>query len=139
MMPKEARGTRVITLAVSCPTLAHVPPIGNGTFVKCTYDEGPALYKTLGYHDYRKTQPDERLLMGQAGVGSVIGHDFYLCPLELGHAQMKPPTFDTLTGLNSPAKLDDVWMHMWYCVAFRKGLFWVRYDWLRVVSVEDVT
>lgn len=121
---REAFGHVEIVIPVAIATRGHEPPMPNGTFVEARYRDVP-----LQVHD--KLELDSELFKGitsvvlkDAGIGSVMGLEWYTPRLEMRRAQLDPSGFGPLSVLK------DVFRDMWYCVAFGAGFFWVRYDWL---------
>lgn len=114
----------------------HIVPIPAGVFVQTHLGAGVNMYTTLGEKRSKYQIPDdEKLTMGDAGVGSVVAHDWHLCPLELNSSEIDPPSYNTGDPSNPhAAKIHGVYEHMWYLVAFKKGLFWARWNWIEVIT-----
>lgn len=128
--PREARTEVEWTLPVTIGRVGHDPPIPRGTVVRCLYDH-VHLYDELEtererLHPY---PADRQVMMQDAGVGIVIDVAWHVEWLDLARAMNI--RFCSSTHRHH---LRDVNQEMWYYVAFRKGLFWARWNWLEVVT-----
>lgn len=122
-------------LACSITRRGHAVPIPNGTYVKCVYDRAIAnLYAKLGaaVAGDHLTPDFEKVQMKDAGVGSILDHSWHVCPLELSRARMSAPRCDA-NGQIGAAEIHGAYDDMYYLVAFVKGMFWARFDWVEVV------
>jgi hypothetical protein len=117
----------------------HKVPLVPGTFMVCSYRNSTIrLHQDLNRNVFVSNPiSDAELLMKDAGVGSIIGHQYYVCPLELHRATIKSPSYDHGMQARTPALVQDVYQNMWYLVSFLKGLYWVRYDWVTVIRTAD--
>ncbi len=123
------------TLPVTITRLGHEPIIPHGHAVKCIhgfvnlYDE---LNSEIDRNIPEMFLTERRATGAEAGVGLVFDHRYHVCPLELTKARLK---FDRG---KQKHHLEEVCEHLWYCVMFKKGHFWVRYDWLETLTMPVV-
>ena len=112
----------------------HNPPIEKGTFVKPAWEGNVMLYADLEEEKRNEHEAtlsfEKRVMMKDAGVGIVIDHRWYVSPLEFTRVRIDP-VYDSHK--NVPHVID-VTEDMWYCVAFKKWLFWLRYNWVEIVD-----
>ena len=126
---------------VSCTITrrGHKKPIPNGTLVVCNKPWAHvALILDLKENVFvgrreRGIVEEQELYMNEAGVGSIIDHAWHTCPLELCRANFTPPNYDYKAHQTVPAKLTNVYEDMYYYVAFLKGMYWARWDWIDVL------
>lgn len=128
--PREASSEGTLTLECTINQVGHTPPIPNGTFVKCVHDTSNSFMRTELPEKVHIEVPEEKLTMSEAGVGSVIDHAWHVEPLEMCKAELSP--FGSV-GWSKPPHLRNVTRHMWYLIAFRKGFFWARWNWIEIL------
>lgn len=117
----------MIVLECTIDRQGHEPPISNGVFVNCIYSHVNMHSELPG----KEHVIEEQLLdMSDAGVGSIIDHVWHVEPLELCKAELTP--FGSI-GWSKPPHLSNVTCHMWYLIAFRKGFFWARWNWVEIL------
>lgn len=128
MSRHESRQEVDYTLPVTITRLGHDPIIPHGTVIKCVCANDVNLYDELDSETDRlyPFPAERRVTMKEAGVGLVLDHRFHVCPLELVRARLR---FS-----EKKHHLEDVYEHLWYCIMFRKGHFWARYNWVEVVT-----
>lgn len=122
------QGLEPIDVKACIETLGHDPVMEPGTVVELVYPTASvSLFDTL-CPDLTLGVPVKRLPMYEAGVGIVAGRAWHVDPLELRKASLDPSALGPLPLLRGVSKV------MWYWVAFKPGLFWARYDWIRSVE-----
>ena len=117
--------------------VGHAIPYPNGSFVVMNemhrrMEVGVKLYENLHMH-YRDQKDARYILSHRAGVGSIMGFEYYAEPLDLCRSRIDPPTYDAEHYM-LPAKIREAQEQMHYIVAFAPGLVWVRYDWIEAVT-----
>lgn len=117
-------------LPVTIVRRSHEPCYKNGTLVKCVWENDVHLYDTLDDEDSWRLSDEHKLKMRDAGAGVVSGTAYHVGNLELRKARLDPVYSSTRTKHH----LLDVSQDLYYYVAFRKGLFWARFDWLELVD-----
>lgn len=136
-MPRPELDRVRVPLVLQCTIerRGHADPIPNGTYVKCIYAEATAaMTSDLDDDVFTARRNGTRLRMNEAGVGSVICSRWHVCPLELCHGRIAPPGYNYNTGMHTPAHVSEVYEDLYYCVAFLKGLYWARFDWIEVIT-----
>jgi|SRR5581483_343225 len=135
-MLREKREEVDHLLAVTITRCGHEVPIPHGTAVKCIY-RGVNLYDELETEIARPYPfPEERgVTMDEAGVGLVLDHRYHISHLELMRARIDP-IFDSK---KTKPRLSDVTEDLWYCIMFRKGHFWARYNWIEVLTTGVIS
>jgi hypothetical protein len=101
----------------------------NGTFVVFKHKFVPGLKL---YAELEPAGTDSRGISGPgAGVGSVVGFRWHTPGLEMRQAHVNPIIgYPILSGADIARR--NAYRDMWYCVAFKAGFFWARYDWLEL-------
>jgi hypothetical protein len=130
MRPRIVQFDVDYNLPVTVTRRGHDPVIPRGQVVGCTWPVDVHLYSDL--EDAKRTYPtprDAMLSMKAAGIGIVVGDAWHVPHLELMRARLNP-----IQGASSKHHLIDVSQDLYYWVAFRKGLFWARYDWIEPVD-----
>jgi len=125
--PRDTRDNVEFTLPVTITRLGHDPIIEHGTAVQLKYKNSVNLYDELN-SEIDRPHPfpeDRRVSMQDAGPGLILDHRYHVCPLELMRARLRSS--------RGKLELEEVYQHLWYCIMFRKGHFWARYDWVEVL------
>jgi hypothetical protein len=128
--PKETKCDVDFTLPVKMTRLGHEPIIQHGTAIRCIHDH-VNLYDELNSEINRPHPfpPERRVVSGDAGVGLVFDHRYHVCPLELSRVSLSRRFVVNTTEY----RLEDVYQNLWYCIMFKKGHFWARYDWIEII------
>jgi hypothetical protein len=101
--------------------MGHDPVVPHGTAIEMIYKTNVCLYDELD-----PDASEHGMAMTDAGVGLVLDHTYHIDKLELARASRLL--------FNSRRVLSDVDEHLWYLVMFQKGHYWVRWNWLAVVT-----
>lgn len=114
---------------------SHDPVIPRGTFVKMVHDHAAVnVYSALDMDSQNAKSTSDSLRMNEAGVGSIVEYAWEVDKYDLNRAKIDPVSDHRRFEEGRGRHLLDVYEDLWYLVAFTKGMFWCRFDWVDVVN-----